>query len=298
MDYQLLQTCLAILPTANAYFEEMKAFGFSLDQIDLASKNGRRNFEKLQLQILKSRLQQPSVNSFKAIDFDTNLKAAINFFQSFLGKESSAPLETLPITRNTNLGKFDGVTEATYDLKNRTIKPTRIMLFRTNISYSSLMLCHENTRILFNQKVPTPGFHYHYNEILPTLVELIAASTLKLQDENLFESYQCVRLWALKEHFEEYIHGILVKKMPRKPQITTLPLEYSINNSYSYIISIIFAFHLFEQYQSSPEEITEHIKACLTHKETVEELLKNTNVSLQNEDTIKATQKILKMYQK
>lgn len=51
-------------------------------------------------------------------------------------------------------------------------------------------------------------------------------------------------------------------------------------------------------YKQEPESIKELIQKAITHQITVEQLLQETNTSLKNKETIKGTEKILKMYQK
>ena len=66
-----------------------------------------------------------------------------------------------------------------------------------------------------------------------------------------------------------------------------------MNTCYTYIISTIFAFHLFEQYQKYPDEIRAIIKECLMHHIKVEDMLRKRDISLKNPDTVNATMKVL-----
>lgn len=279
-----------------AFFHEAESFGFSLKHIDMFDQLGAKNFYKLKNEIIKCSLFLPQSRDFTKTDLETNKQAALFFMKQFLGIESLKSLQTVPIEKAA-MALFDGATEFCYDATERTITASKIILFRTDLSYSALSLVHENTHILFNHPAPYKNFHIHYNELLPILMEMIAATYLKetLNDPNLEKRYLDLRMTTLKSHFEEYTSGVLLKKAGIQDYI---PLEYSIHNSYSYIIATIYALRLFELYQENREEIQKLIQETIQHKKTVEKLLQDTNVSLKNPDTVKATEKVLKMYQK
>ncbi len=289
----LEQTLVDHIPEAIHYFEEMEAFNFSLEPIDMNTTKGKRAFDKLLLQLLKSQIELPKPTSFKESILEESTKTAIHFLENFLGPMSAEALKTLPIIRSTTIPMFDAATEFSYDLAKKTITPKKIKIYKKDISYNALTLIHENTHILFNRKV-TPGFHYHYNELLPILMELIA--TTQLKDPTLPENYIKTRLYFLQQQLKEYNQGILLQKQLKTefPDIR-LVLDYTINNSYSYAISAFFAFHLFEQYKENPEAIKQAIIACINHQQTIEELLKQRHVTLKNHETIKAIEKVLKM---
>lgn len=281
------------IPTATCYFSEMEAFGFSLEPIDINTSKGKRAFDKLRLQILKQQIQKPKPTDFIESPLEDSIQNAIHFLENFLGPMSAEGLKTLPIIKSTTLSMFDAATEFAYDLEQMTITPKKIKIYKKDISYNTLALIHENTHILFNRQIQ-PGFHYHYNELLPILMELIA--TTELNDPTLLENYIKIRLQTLQHHFLEFDQGnTLQKQLKTQFQDIQLVIDYTINNSYSYIISTFLACHLFEQYKEDPETMKPLIKACINHQQTLEELLKQRHVTLKNHETIKATQKVLKL---
>ncbi len=298
MKNELEQLLVDTIPEASAFFEEMKGFEFSLDTIDINHTKGKRAFDKLQLQILKSKIQKPKPTDFATATLENNIQAAIDFFRTFLDPMSAEPLKTTPIIRSTTLPIFDAATEFSYDLEKKTITPIKIKIYKKDISYNALALIHENTHVLFNRQVQT-GFHYHYNELLPILMELIATTQLEttMNDPALLENYLKIRLHTLQEFVMKFSQGIVQKKQLKTilPDIQ-LVLDYTIHNSYSYIISFVFAYHLFEQYKENPESIRQTIIKCITHQESIENILKQRQVTLKNPETVKATEKILKIY--
>ncbi len=279
-----------------SFFSEAKSFGFSIKHIDMFDKQGARNFEHLKQEALKTSAIFPYSRDFKKVDLETNKKEAVAFTESMLGENTGNALLTLPIEKQA-MNLFDGGTLFCYDEEKRTITASKIVLFRTDLSYSALSLVHENTHILFNNPAPQKGFHIHYNELLPILMELIATIRFEetLKDPNLLKYYLDIRIKTFRDHLEEYSQCITLRTAGVNDYI---PIEYSAHNSYSYIISTIYALRLFELYKENPNQIKELIQKAITHQITVEQLLQETNTSLKNKETIKATEKVLRMYQK
>lgn len=295
MDEMLTEYANA-LANGTFFFEEANAFGFSLKHIDMFDKQGAKNFEKIKQLALQTSATLPYSRDFTKSTLETNKKEAIAFTEEFLGSGTAKALKTLSIEK-VAMPLFDGATYFEYNGEKRTILPEKIVLFRTDLSYSALSLVHENTHILFNNPAPQKGFHLHYNELLPILMELIATTRFEdsLQDPNLLQHYLDIRIETFRRHLEEYSQGILLRVSGAKDLI---PIEYSIHNSYSYVICTIYALRLFELYKKNPEIIKQLIQKAITHQITVEELLQETSTSLKDKETIKGTEKILKMYQK
>lgn len=284
----------SILEDSISYFDEIKAFEFSLDKIDISGSVEKTIFKNLQSAITSSNVCFPYSKDFKKTSLEENKQLAISFFEKFLGENTSTALTTVPIEK-MNMQIFDGATLFKYDLQEKIITPIKIVLYRTDLSYNALSLCHENTHILFNNPIPNPGFHYHYNELLPILIELIAATYFSeiLGEKKLLDFYIAIRIKTLQEHILEYESAEKILKI-KLVQEMSLPIKYSMHNSYTYIISTIYALHLFEQYQKHPNEIRDVIKECLMHQDTIENMLKKRKVSLKNPDTVNATMKVLK----
>ncbi|MCI9234265.1 MAG: hypothetical protein HFH08_06740 [Bacilli bacterium] len=284
------------LMNGTSFFNEAQAFHFSFKHIDMFDQQGAKNFEKIKQETLKTSASLPYSRDFSKSNLETNKKEAIAFTEEFLGTGTAEALKTIPIEKAA-LPLFDAATEFHYDGNQRTIRAGKIILFRTDLSYSALSLVHENTHILFNHPAPQKGFHIHYNELLPILMELIATIRFQdtLKDSKLLQHYLDIRIKTLHSHFEEYSSGIALRIAGAK---NLIPIEYSIHNSYSYIICTIYALRLFEQYKENPNATKQIIQSAIAHKITVEQLLQKTNTSLKDNETIIATQKILKMYQK
>ncbi|MCI8446300.1 MAG: hypothetical protein HFH31_02265 [Bacilli bacterium] len=287
------QNLQSILEDSISYFDEIRAFKFSLDKIDISRASEKKIFENLQAAITASSISFPYSKDFKKNSLEENKQLAISFFESFLGENTGTPLTTIPIEK-ASMPMFDGATLFSYNLQEKTITPIKIVLYRTDLSYNALSLCHENTHILFNNHMPTPGFHYHYNELLPILIELIATTYFSelLNEKKLLDLYLTIRTKTLQDHIAEYKSCEKLLKMGPIKEIE-LPIKYSMNTCYTYIISTIFAFHLFEQYQKYPDEIRAIIKECLMHHIKVEDMLRKRDISLKNPDTVNATMKVL-----
>lgn len=291
MDEMLTEYANAFI-NGTSFFEEAKDFGFSIKHIDMFDKQGAQNFEKIKQEALKTSAALPYSKDFTKSNLETNKKEVIAFTEKFLGTGSTKTLKTLPIEKAA-MPLFDGATLFHYDGKQRTILPTKIVLFRTDLSYSALSLVHENTHILFNHPAPQKGFHLHYNELLPIVMELIATIRFQetLKDPNLLQHYLDIRIKTFRDHIEEYSKGILLKASGIKD---STPIEYSIHNSYSYIICTIYGLRLFELYKQEPESIKELIQKAITHQITVEQLLQETNTSLKKQRNNKRNRKNIK----
>ena len=295
MDETTLAEIMNAALNGESYFCEAASLGYSIKHIDLFNKLAKKNFDQLSKEAMKTRVELPYSRDFVKVDFETNKKEAVAFTESILGENTGAALLTLPIEKQA-MGLFDGATLFNYDGNARTITPSKIVLFRTDLSYNALSLVHENTHILFNNPAPSKGFHIHYNELLPILMELMAASRFEktLNDPNLLKLYLDIRIRTLRSHLEEYYKGLALRQAGTKDLV---PFEYAIHVSYSYIIATFYAIRLFELYKEDPVRMEKWVKSAITHQETVENLLDEAHVSLTDKDTIKANEKVLKMYQ-
>ncbi|MCI8544991.1 MAG: hypothetical protein HFH09_02035 [Bacilli bacterium] len=279
-----------------SFFSQIESFNFSLKHIDIFDKLGAKNFEKIKAEAMKTNASFPYSRDFVKTSLEVNKREAVSFTEQILESNSGKALLTLPIEKQA-MDLFDGATLFHYDGEERTIIASKIILFRTDLSYNALSLVHENTHILFNNPAPAKGFHIHYNELLPILMELIATMRFEetLRDPNLLKHYIDIRIKTLRDHITEYMQGLQLRAAGVKNHIA---MEYSIHNSYSYIIAIIYALRLFELYKEEPIAMKKWIQDAITHQRKVEDLLADANVSLKDKDTIKATEKVLKMYQK
>lgn len=136
---------------------------------------------------------------------------------------------------------------------------------------------HELTHaILFLHKVPIPK---RYEELLSIFNELRVRSLMgqEVQDEWLFN--KIVYRLSYRIHIED-----LSDKALQNHKISN---EHYFE-SYFRMVNFVYALRLCELYSSFPEQVSQEVENILNNKNSIFDLLKKYNISLENEDTILA----------
>ena len=174
------------------------------------------------------------------------------------------------------------------ELKNITIDQDTTL-------FHSVELSHEYAHGLLSANKIMPGTLVCYQELISILLEKIAAYHLsKIQPDIEYKQAQ-FRKTCTKDSSDTYRKEttFLQYNAEEIGKKTALVTNYYIDNAYSYIIGDIYSEKLLEFYKQDPKEISSRISRIIDRKETVTKVLRDLDVSLTNQDTIKTYQKSL-----
>ncbi len=153
-------------------------------------------------------------------------------------------------------------------------------------SISPIISIHEITHaISFINQVQIPK---QYEEILSIFNEMRASHEMDndIQDE-----------WLFNKIIQRLKYRIYIKDLSDEAIKNFEPNEDLYFQGFFRVLNLVYAVRLYELYSMFPDEISECVDSILKNEINVSELLEKYQISLENEDTIVAFEKIINEYE-
>lgn len=294
------------MTTAEAYYcypqvmnqkEKIEKLGLSEKKPDIATKNAQNIFNEIIKQIYSIHTSIPKITAFQSITNDECIALTQQFYsQLFDGKYDYFIEELIKKTKICKLYPWYNA-EICYELNyegNRQ-RIDNITIDQDTTLFHSVELSHEYAHGLLSANKIIPGTLVCYQELISILLEKIAAYHLsKIQPDIEYKQVQ-FRKTGTKDSSDTYRKEttFLQYNAEEIGKKTALVTNYYIDKAYSYIIGDIYSEKLLEFYKQDPKEISSRISRIIDRKETVTKVLRDLDVSLTNQDTIKTYQKSL-----
>ncbi len=178
--------------------------------------------------------------------------------------------------------------------KDRTTnKLVSILIMGYNFYTIIPSLAHEYThdKIDLETTIETTYFlgNIHYNELASILMEQIVAK----EAEEILELPISYAMNNTRINHIKTIVEILrnLETVPINDPRFKLILEYQQHQTYTYLLSDIYATAIFEKYTQDKEQISYYTKQLLNHQTTIDTILTDLNISLKERDVINTYQK-------
>ena len=152
-------------------------------------------------------------------------------------------------------------------------------------SISPMVTIHELTHAIgFINRASIPK---QYEEILSIFNEIRACQDI---DETIQDE------WILNKMIQRLKYRIYLIDLSDE-KLNNISDKELYFQCYFRMLNLVYALRLYELYSMYPEELSEDINQVLKSEISVIELLKKYNISLENEDTVLAYEKMIEIYE-
>lgn len=277
-----------------SFFNLLNKYKLSISLDELLTEQGRLNYLYMQDLALKTNVDLGKYNLHKVdknVVYDLSIQILTLLFHHF---NNIVPIDDIiRIVFGCHVyggnNPFEGYVEEINGKKN-------IALECDNRVESIPTIVHEGSHIIVPNSY-TPN--YHHREVIPIIAEFIACSVLdgmNIGTENL-ESVYAWRVDCLKQYFKTRTENDdTFMEHQDLSLLEKAPYIYQSHNSYSYIISTLAAFNLFDNYLEDPLTFINKLSASIKNDQNIYSLYKYFGIDFNSEKVVAIPTNILKKY--
>lgn len=286
-----------VLREVNDFFEDLTKFNINHEFRELNFSRGNRNYERILKRLEGLNLPDPSLLIFQSLTLKEIKELLIQIMCKIFGSNYKEKIQFL--NRMIRLENINDPFEATIEEKfeGDILHPVNVFISNQCKSIQVVSTGHEYVHCfqspyvttLYNRKIN----NIHYKELLSIIVEYIVCYELSimLKDDTLLAKHDLIRInhdfnQAQERKASLAIEPKLNKLNPIDRDQLKSYIEYQKHNSFGYIISDIYATHLFDEYLDKPETLIQIIKEIIESDKCIMDLITYYNLSLTNQEVI------------
>ena len=278
---------------------DAKQYGYDTTFKELSFSKGNKNYNRILKRLEEISLPDPTLFTFERLTLEELKSLLTEIMIKVLGDSHSSEIEYLNSllypTRTSSM--FDSILEE--EIVGHEFIPKKIHINRQLATIQVAATGHEYIHALLS-KYKGPNFNkvltnIHYNELLSILTEYIIAFELSniLKDRSLQTKHSIIRAHHDKEHVTEHLATEKLKtqlsklKLDRETvECLRLYFDYESHNSFGYIVSDIYSRRLFALYQDDPKTLLSMLRHIISGEKSIQDLIKQYELSLTNIPTI------------
>lgn len=296
---------LEIQKEINDFFEDIKVYGYNYEFTELSDLRSKENYDNIIKNLSDITLPNPTALKFSTMSLEELVSILGEILIKIFGSNYKERIETynslLKLVPIEN--PFEAMVESI--IVNGEQVPKHVYISDQCKSIQIVSTGHEYIHCMLS-KYDSNGFNdrinnVHYKELLSILIEYIICYELSkiLRDEKLQEKHELIRIHHDKDQALERIECLslipqLVKLHPLDAMSLHSYIKYQEHNSFSYILSNIYALYLLDAYKEEPTKLMSMITAIIDKDQCIRDLLEYFNLSLENQDVIKKYNLVMK----
>lgn len=277
------------------FFTDTIELGHNANFSELEYGKAKRNYDRISKELMKAELPNPSSFRYSKLSLDELKQLMSDILNKIFDnkyKEEIKYLSSLIVTEK-NPNPFLATLAEKYH--NGVLIPEQIYISDKMSSIEVVSTAHELihamlTKYIVNEYNKVLN-NVHYQEFLSILIEYVVCYELSqlIKEDKLTEKHNIIRLYHNQEQIQETTtaQNLNLSLLPINDQeIMKLYVEYQLHNSYGYILSDIYSFHLLDVYKKDSKALVNIVSSIIDGKKCINDLISFYKLNLSRNDII------------